>query len=524
MGALTLTSSGGIADGESVTNWVGDTFSLEPDLKVEGSNSVACTQTNNGTNDIYFSGSWDLSNKHIRLFWNITYVGNMSATDPVEVFLYDGTTTEYITYFAANTDYAGGWVDLLVDTELFTTLTLTSITQVGIRVNTSTKPRNVPGNCWVDNWRYSNGMQIYSSTTEAVSFKDAADLDATSVYGVLSDIDGVLFAAGEIVLGMTGSQNANIVSVNETIVFPDRQVATTLYKLKTQEGTGNTDIDITGLFCKTVGGSGAEIDISSTLNTLSMVSCSFIDMGTITITPTVTTPTFDTVAFTGCGTTAVGLAAVGCTWDTCALVTHSTTSVLTGCIFKNASGAIALDIADLDYLDDCTFISDGTGHAVDLGTISASDTMGWNCTNSGYAATDGSTGNETIKVTINSPNVLTINKATGASTPTIMKVGTGTVNVVVGQRTLSFTVDPSITGYEWRLYEKSATVGTIGTVELDGEETATVDNQSYVYSYSVDTDVVIQIIAAGYEESLTYLSLVDANQSRTITLTPETNT
>ena len=52
MVALTLTGSGTISAAESTTNWVGDTFSLEPDIKVEGGNSIACTQTNSGTNDI----------------------------------------------------------------------------------------------------------------------------------------------------------------------------------------------------------------------------------------------------------------------------------------------------------------------------------------------------------------------------------------------------------------------------------------------------------------------------------------
>jgi len=60
-----------ISTAESVTNWGGDTFSLEPDIKVQGSNSVACTQTNKGTNDVYYSGSWNFSTDvHLRLWFN----------------------------------------------------------------------------------------------------------------------------------------------------------------------------------------------------------------------------------------------------------------------------------------------------------------------------------------------------------------------------------------------------------------------------------------------------------------------
>jgi len=150
--------------------------------------------------------------------------------------------------------------------------------------------------------------------------------------------------------------------------------------------------------------------------------------------------------------------------------------------------------------------------------------MAWDNLESGYAATDGSTGNETILVNVASGQTLTINVAATGSTPTIKNDGTGTVNVVAGQKTFSFTVSPSITGYEWRLYEDSGVSGELGTTELAGEETATVDNQSYSYSYSTDTDVILQIISDGYEEFNGYYTLANADQDLTINLNKEENT
>ena len=89
---------------------------------------------------------------------------------------------------------------------------------------------------------------------------------------------------------------------------------------------------------------------------------------------------------------------------------------------------------------------------------------------------------------------------------------------------LGFTVSPAITGYEWRLYVEDPASGIFGGTELAGEETATASSQSYSYvTGDAGTDVVIQIIAAGYEESLTYLTLAAASQSYTINLTPEEN-
>lgn len=449
MVALARTNSGTVSLAESTTGWTGDTFALEPDIKVEGSNSVACAQTNNGTNDLYFAGSWNLSGgQHIRLFWNCAYVGYFSATNPVQVFLSDGTNTDYFTYFSTTGIYTGGWADLIVavNSTNFPTVTLSSVTQVGIRVNTSAKPRNVPANVWCDNWRYADGIEITSSTTEAVSFQDAADSDKTNEYYLFKDVDGVLFAPCELVLGSTGSANANIVSLNETIVFPDRNVTSSLYKIKSQEGTGNTDIDISGLVCKTVGGSGAELDFSSSLNTFSLVSSTFIGMGSMTFTPTTASPVLFSNGFTSCGTTSLGIAADTCVFTESGQITTSGTGGLTDCTIDSANlsaNTAAVVCDNLSDVSSCDFTRGTNGHAVEL-TV-ASGTMSWSNTLSGYAAgstgspvTPTSNGNEALYVSAPSGTV-TIQVAAGATTPSIRSAG-ATVNVATGGVTIDVNV------------------------------------------------------------------------------------
>lgn len=165
------------------------------------------------------------------------------------------------------------------------------------------------------------------------------------------------------------------------------------------------------------------------------------------------------------------------------------------------------------------FTAGGVGHAV---TLTSTGTMTWNNRESGYALTDGSTGNETLFISSTSGTV-TINVAAGASTPTVRTAG-ATVTVQSADKVFDFTVSPSITGYEWRLYTDDLTAGVIGTVELAGEESAIADNQSYSYQYTSDTQVVLQIITAGYEESQTTLTLGDSDQERIINLKKETNT
>lgn len=186
-----------------------------------------------------------------------------------------------------------------------------------------------------------------------------------------------------------------------------------------------------------------------------------------------------------------------------------------------AGTAVVVD--DLSELSNATFTQaeSTNGHAVILRTL-GTGIMSWDSSATGFAATDGDTGDEIIFVEV-STGTLTINAAAGATVPTI-KTNGATVSVVVAQIDFSFTVNPSITGYEWRLYEKDVTEGTIGTVELGGEETATVDNQTYSYTYVADKDVVLQIIADGYEEKLTEITLKSTNQDITVNIDVEENT
>jgi len=151
--------------------------------------------------------------------------------------------------------------------------------------------------------------------------------------------------------------------------------------------------------------------------------------------------------WTGLGTTDLEAACTvdGLTWRGCGAVTANG-ATFDSCVFDQSTATDALVIADLDDITTCHFASDGTGHAIDLGTISATASMEWDSTTSGYASSDGTTGDETILVDIDSPYVLTINSVAGATKPTIHKTGTGTVTVLEAQVTIAVTVLDDDTG------------------------------------------------------------------------------
>lgn len=513
---------------ESLTGWSGDSFVQDTEILVQGTASNSCIQTANGINDVIFTkatGTWDFTGGvTIRMYLNSNITANMQteASNGIQIFITGGSTA-YFTVSGKDT-YKGGWQDFFLDTSITPTsgsFTANAVTAVGIRINTATKPRNAI-NGWFDNWRFGDGLEINSDTTEAIDFADVATEDGliANKYDIIEENEENYFCKGKLTLGnAAGSKNCNLVSVNESLTFIDRNIASDLYGIIGTEGTGATDISLSGFSCKTNGTSGAEFDFSATITSFAMTGASLASMGLVKFAQ----GTVDLSSFTLCGATTLSgsVDVAGCTWTSSATVTMSGTSSADLCNFLPLTSVTAVSTDDLAKLTGCTFTSGGTGHAVEL-TALGSGTMSWDNQLSGYATSDGSTGNESIYVNVGS-GTLTINVAAGASTPYIRTAG-AVVTVVSGQVDFKFTVSPSITGYEWRLYVKDPTQGTIGSSELDGEETATLDNQTYSYTYGSDIDAALQIIASGYEESVTYHTLSSLDQDLTITLNTENNT
>lgn len=125
-------------------------------------------------------------------------------------------------------------------------------------------------------------------------------------------------------------------------------------------------------------------------------------------------------------------------FTSCPSITQNS-AVMDACIFTGSS----ITSTDLSIIDNSTFTSSGTGHAIVLTSL-GSGAMGWTNTTIGYAATNGVTGNEGIYVNVAS-GTLTITVATGASVPTIRTSG-AVVTVLSGQVTTTITVKDVNTG------------------------------------------------------------------------------
>lgn len=257
MATATLTSTPTVLNNaDTTTGWNGDSFSVEPDIKVQGTNSVACTQTDNGANDIYVTGftgfSINTTDVHFRLWFNITFIGNLAATNAIQVWCTDGTNTAYWTW-TEGANYAGGWAQAIIHTGLTPTSGTKptgTLTQIGMRFNTASKPRNVPANSWFDYWTYGDGYTVTGGTSgDPITWDEiaAADTDVTNTaYNIVTKLGGVVFIRGDIQIG-DGTSTTYFEPTGQIAVFPTEQVSTSLYSLSFVDSASNlTNIAISG--------------------------------------------------------------------------------------------------------------------------------------------------------------------------------------------------------------------------------------------------------------------------------------
>jgi len=201
------------------------------------------------------------------------------------------------------------------------------------------------------------------------------------------------------------------------------------------------------------------------------------------------------------------------TFEGCSQVDPVGAPVIRNCNFiSTISTNAALLWNEFIDISDCNFISNTIGAGIempsDVGDPYDYDALFFS--------------DNTYDVNNTSGNPITVN-ANALSDPTSY---TGSTVTFENPKTFKFTVNPSITGYEWHIYEVDVLGSLDGAVELDGEETAIADNQIYPYTYSGDMSVAVQVISQpdyDYTESISYYTLKNGNQEVTINLEIDEN-
>jgi hypothetical protein len=174
------------------------------------------------------------------------------------------------------------------------------------------------------------------------------------------------------------------------------------------------------------------------------------------------------------------------TYRHCNLVTQGTAS-FTKCTFDQTNDSTrALLANDPGKISQCTFISAGTKHAIELNTAGTFTFAGNQFI--GYATSDGSTGNEAIYN--NSGGSVTLNITGGGGTPTVRN-GTGASTTVNNATTYSLTGIQA--GSEVTIVRSS------DQTVLFHVESSAGGTETYSYSYTSDTTIDVLVMSLAYE-------------------------
>ena len=335
---------------------------------------------------------------------------------------------DFYAWKASGNDFApaprGGWANYAINPAIgaadHTVGTApTTYSMIGIAVSATAQARGNPQAC--NAVRYGRCESIFTGgeTANYATFLgySAVDDAITAKWNLIEPVEGGYKFQGLMSLGTAGiavdfrDANASINirnTINVTAAFNAIEVTNAASNVEW------TAISITAL--GTVSKGTFEVVDNATVN---KDACTFTDM--------------DSFVYLSNSTI------LNTIYRRCGIVTHGA-AAFTDCTFDDATGITAITSTGFDNIIGCTFNSDGTGHAITLTSI-GDGSMDWDNTESGYAASDGSTGNETIYVNVGSGS-LTINVISGASTPTIRTAG-ATVTVVAGAVTVSVTVKAS---------------------------------------------------------------------------------
>lgn len=309
-------------------------------------------------------------------------------------------------------------------------------------------------------------------------------------FGIFQYQDGVYKWQGRLLLGTTGVTAVDFRDSNRAIFVQNTKHVTTNFNLIEVQHT-SSNIEWTGISIAALGTASKGRFLMTDGAKIVMTSCNFTDMDTFVYhSSSQANSTVTNTIFRRCG-----------------IVTQGNVP-FTGCTFDKASGTAALIAANVGSVTNCSFISSGTGYAIQ-GFASAGDYTLTGITFSGYGSTG--TTNAALRVTATTGTV-NINAPAGT---TYHSAG-ATVNIISGTRTLT------LTGLKTGSDIVILTAGT--STELLNVDANASTTYPYSYSYASNTYVDICVYLRGYIPFIvrSYL-LQDSNSSLPISQVQDRN-
>lgn len=306
------------------------------------------------------------------------------------------------------------------------------------------------------------------SPAVVADFVIADESNITNKYGVITTLSGINYVRARLTIGSATATIFN--DTGEVIVFPEQSlVASDFMGLTIDLANAATDVAIASFVINSAGITNlGDLVVTGTSGIALIEGSTLSAMRIITLTS--------------------GVDLVETTVQRSGLLTQSGANI-SSCGIVQSTGAVGVLSNDPSKIQNCSFTSDGTGHAIEMSTAGTYTFTG--NTFSGYAVTDGSTGNEAIYN--NSGGLVTLNVTGGGGTPTIRN-GAGASTVV--NNNISVTLTGLRDNTEIRVFSAGTVTALTGIEDaVDG----TADNRSFTFALSAGTSVDIQIISIGYE-------------------------
>lgn len=430
-----------VNDADVVTGWANDGQNavLDADQFYQGSGSIGAQIKTADAGFKYTSSSQDLTGRTALIKMVSGRPGGLQGNGlSIRIGSSDGSNY-YLWNLLSATTYppVGGWQIMAVNP---------NVSQW--RSATSGTPNMSAATYWSFRAHYTSNTQGRNTFADAIdhiatgkgltgtaggggdpagSFANFATADAgtdANRWGIVTVRDGILFVAGTLTIG--SSVATEFTSVGETLVFPDHRVTTNFCGLAFDLQNASTNINIDGALFN---GRGALYTSDDTRPRYSVSSTS----GLLTITGSNFSGFEQAIFNTACSITS-------CTFSTGGLITAAGAN-LSGSSIVNSTTSVALlwnvNLNTNGLLNNMSFISAGTGHAIELGPSTPDTIAFFGHSYTGYAGTDGSSGDEVLYN--NSGKAITVQITGFGNMPTIRN-GTDASTIVDVAIDLNITV------------------------------------------------------------------------------------
>ena len=473
-----------ISEMPAITNWTalgGGASGLvapETDFFIQGANCISKAGWSTATKGaIFLTGSGvNVPTGKAVFFWIYFWAPNSMA---VEVSggmqaLIGSSAAAYKQWYVRGSDTQtyGGWVCVPVDPTItadVTTGSPTATTQsFGAQVNVPAGGPSKGQPLGVDAIRYGRDFTCVSgdSGNGYATFAGAATYNdnINRRFGQFQTIDGGYLWQGRFLFGHSTASVDFRDSYRSILVARTTKVGSTFNTLEVVNAASN--IALTGVNVTALGTVSRGNWVNTDNARVVKDSCTFTDMGT-----------FVYRSSSSLGNT---------TYRRCNLITQGTAS-FTKCTFDQTNDATRAMLANNpSTISQCTFISAGTKHGMEINTA-GTYTFSANVF-TGYAATNGSTGNEAVYN--NSGGAVTLNITNGGGTPSVRN-GSGATTTVSNATSYSLTGIQA--GSEVTIVKSSD-----GTVLFHVESSAG-GTETYSYGYVSDTPVDVLVMSLAYE-------------------------